>query len=57
MRRFIIIIRVIIYGNIRWVGDVARIGGVTNEYKILVGKPKRKSIWKTVDVERRIILK
>jgi hypothetical protein len=36
------IIRVIESWRMRWAGQVARMGGMRNAYKILVGKPERK---------------
>jgi hypothetical protein len=36
------IIRAIKYRRMRWVGNVAFVGGMRNAYKILVGKSERK---------------
>jgi hypothetical protein len=41
----------------RWAGHVTLLGEVTNIYKNLVGKPKRKRPLESLGVDGKIILK
>jgi hypothetical protein len=42
------IIRQIKSRRMRWAGQVAHVGEGRNVYRVLVGKPKEKTTWKTM---------
>jgi hypothetical protein len=42
--------------RMKWVGHVARMGQMTNAYKILVGKPEGKRLSEELGVDGKIIL-
>jgi hypothetical protein len=50
------IIRMIKSRNMRWAGHIARMRDKRNAYRILVGKPERKSPLGNLDIGGRIIL-
>ena len=51
-----IIVWVIKSGRMRWAGHVARMGGETGVYRVLVGKPEERYHWGDLGVDRWIIL-
>ncbi|KAJ4434249.1 hypothetical protein ANN_22799 [Periplaneta americana] len=43
--------------RLRWTGHVARMGEPRNAYRVLVGRPEGKDLWRGRDVDGKIILK